>query len=593
MSRIGSYGASQMYLSRLLATQQRVNTEQVQVATEKKSVNYTGIAPDTNRLLNLENEKGRAQEFLKTNDNANTRLKAADVSLTAIRTTMKNFSDRLDQFAQNMNTTQQDVEQLQTWAYQAMVDMQSYLAANVDGQYIFSGGRVADEPVKLPASTLQQFQQMFDGNVVSYPTTRTGSLADVHLAAADTGPLTFDTATGTIKASTNAFDSLQPGTRLTMGGLSPATTFTVQSVNAATNQITVSRLATETTAGATINLAGTTTKLTSATTGNLTFSPQGDTITGATAGSLAGLTVGTVFQVSGCSANGGSNNGTYEVTGYNAATNTVTVKSSKLDFVQPTTTEATAVFAPVSPAYGTLTFSSNASGQPTISATNAGSLAGYAVGSTFTLSGSTAAGNDGTYKVVATNGSNQLTVTRVTGGTYTVPTTANTTFDADSWYRGDNLQIQQRIDADRTVDLGIYASDPAFEKAFRAMGLIAQGAYGTAGGLDNNMQRIDQARFLMKDAISRNGNGAGPFGTEQVGDMDKVQSQVGVTANLIKTKNAKHTSFAGFLDQRIIDLENVDKTEAVARLLDDQTALQTSYQALATVRGLSLLNYMK
>lgn len=587
MSRIGTYGASQMYISRLLDIESRLNDEQLQVATGKKSPNYTGIATDTNRAINLENEQARADLYVKNNDFLSTRLKATDTSLTAVQKTMSDFQKRMDDFAQSTTKNQQDVEALQKWAYQAMVDMQSYLGSSVDGQYIFSGGRVSDEPVKLPANSLSQFQQMYDGSVVTYPTTRGASLANVDLTSADTGALTFNPASGTITAATDAFDTLQPGTRLTMGGLSPATNFTVQSVDAATNTIKVSRLSSETTTAATVSYTDSN-GATQTLGGSLTFSPQGDTITGA---SLSGMPVGTVFQVSGSS----SNDGSYEVVA-NAA-GQVTIKSTKLDFVQPTTTEATATIGGVAAgAYGTLSFGSNSSGQITVSAATAGSLSALTAGSTITVAGATASADNGTYQVVANAGGTTLTLSRVTATpptSYTVPTTANTTFSADSWYQGDTVQLQQQIDIGQTVDLGIYASDPAFEKAFRAMGLIAQGAYGTAGGLENNLQRIDQARFLITDAISRNGNGNGPFGQEQVGDLESLQSQVGVTSSIIANKQDKHKTYSAFLAGRVADIENVDKTEAVTRLLSDQTALQTSYQALASVRQLSLINYMK
>ncbi|MBC7905309.1 MAG: hypothetical protein H7Y60_01005 [Rhodospirillaceae bacterium] len=510
MSRIGTYGANQLYLSRLAAVQKRLATEQSQVATEKKSTSYRGIAADTNRLINLENEKKRAQNFITSNDSVTTRLKAANVSMTAMETTMKNVQKRLDEFAQSSTKDQQKVEELQKWAFDAMVDMQSYLAANVDGQYIFSGGRVADEPVRLAAGSLEGFQQIFDGNDHTYPTTRAANLVDLNTDSTMTGNISFDAATGTINAaslttSPNVLSNIPVGSRITIddsaAGANDGKSFTVRgvTVNGTGTHIDVSPLTTEGPVAGTIQYtdpAGVSQTVAS----NLTFAPGSDQIT---VTNSSGLTLNQVFTVSGTA----SNNGTYAVTGITAGPpDTVTIQSTKV------TTQAAS---------------------------------------------------------------------------------ANISLQADSWYRGDNIQLQQRIDTDRTVDVGTYASDPAFEKTFRALGLIAQGVYGTAGGLENNLGRVDDARFLIKDAIARNGSGVGPFGLEEVGDIEQLQTKVGVTANLIGVKTAKHKDFSGFLDTRIIDMENVDKTEAVARLLDDQQAMQTAYQTLATVRGLSLLNYMK
>lgn len=595
MSRIGTFGASQMYLSRLSVIQNRLNTTQTQVATELKSTAYSGIAADANRALNLENEKARADAFVRDNNLAETRLKATTVSLEGMQKTMQNFQKRLNEFSASTTKDAQKVQQMQEWAYDAMVDLQSYLAANVDGQYIFSGGRVADEPIKLPAGSLEDFQKLFDGSAVTYPTTRAAALAEVHLSATDTGALSFNVANGTITAATDAFDNLAAGTRFTMAGVQPATTFTIQGVDAATNTIKVSQLTSEAAPAAEVSYASGTSTATipAATLAGLTFSPQGDTITAGAPNSLnvPELAAGKTFTISGS----GSNNGTYEILSNDGTT--IQIKSTKLDFVQPTTNETAATIGGVgSGTYGTLTFGTDSSGALTIKASNGGTLpvGTFPVGSTFTVAGATASGNNGTYRVEANAGGTTLTVTRViTGGNYTMPTGAGITLDADSWYRGDNIALQHKVDADRSVDLGIYASDPAFEKAFRALGLIAQGAYGTGGGLENHLERVDQARALMQDAITRNTAAPGPFGVEQPSDLQTLQARVGVTQSLIQSKNTKHKSFSGFLETRIADLERVDKTEAVAMLLDDKSALEASYQTLATVRGLSLLNYMK
>ena len=62
--------------------------------------------------------------------------------------------------------------------------------------------------------------------------------------------------------------------------------------------------------------------------------------------------------------------------------------------------------------YGNLSFSySSTSGQPTISASNAGSLANLSQGSTFSVTGAANASNDGTYTVVSNDGTN-MTVSR-------------------------------------------------------------------------------------------------------------------------------------------------------------------------------------
>lgn len=500
MTRVATYGSNQLYLSRITAVQERVNMRTLQVVTEKKSPNYTGISADANRLINFENEKARSQAFINNNASLQTTIGLADVSLTAVEATMKTFRDRLETFYTNKNRTQQDIESIQTLAFQSMIDMQSYLSSSADGKYLFSGGLVSQEPVQLPAATHDAFKDIYDGFSVTYPTTRDAHMLETITKTATTGNLTFNAANGTITAANAGTLSQFPvGSKITAAGASGANNQSYTVVANTGTQIKVSQLTTEGPTAATISYypAGNTTTPNTLN-GNLTFTPGADTIQ---VSSTTGFAVGQVFSVAGTT----SNNGSYKVSSIAAGPpDTITVESVKV------------------------------------------------------------------------------------GATETVAAT----LQSESWYKGDNIAIEQRIDRERTVAIGIFASDPAFEKAFRAMGLIAQGNYGTAGGLENNMERVEQARYLIRDSMLHPAGNEAPFGTEESSDLESVRSQLGVTQNLIKTKTEKHQSYIGFLDDRIISMENVDKNEAITLLLDDQRALEAGYQALSKVREMSLLNFM-
>lgn len=55
---------------------------------------------------------------------------------------------------------------------------------------------------------------------------------------------------------------------------------------------------------------------------------------------------------------------------------------------------------------------------------------------------------------------------------------------------------------------------------------------------------------------------------------------------------AKQTDFKQFADQTIGDLSNVDVTQAVTKLSEQQTTLQASYQVLARLSQLNLAQYL-
>jgi len=59
-------------------------------------------------------------------------------------------------------------------------------------------------------------------------------------------------------------------------------------------------------------------------------------------------------------------------------------------------------------------------------------------------------------------------------------TATNATITGVSYYKGDSLEYQHRVGEDRSIELGINAKNPAFEKAFRALGMLAQGGLDTA-----------------------------------------------------------------------------------------------------------------
>lgn len=239
------------------------------------------------------------------------------------------------------------------------------------------------------------------------------------------------------------------------------------------------------------------------------------------------------------------------------------------------------------------------SGTNTIDAATLGSLASIPVGSTITISNS-ANGNDGIYTVVSNDGdtitiSGAMTVGASTinvANTITNGADATATISVSSYYKGDTASQTQRVDQNRDFAMDINAIDPAFEKAIRAMGLMAQGAYGTNGGLDNHPERIDQALYLITSSLEITTMGSAPFGVEEKSNIAQVQQDMGYQRVIIDQTNKRHETLIGFFDQNVIETENINTTEVIARLLDETRALETAYQAIARIQQLSLGKFM-
>ncbi|MBI5163045.1 MAG: hypothetical protein HY985_03995 [Magnetospirillum sp.] len=502
VDRVATFGTHKVYLARLMDTQKKVNDLQVQVASTKKSQDYIGLAKDANRLINMENELANATAFKDQNTVTNTQLGVMKQSLDGALTTIRTFQTRLDEFATNDMTDVAEVATIQEEALRTMIELQTIInGAQVDGQYLFAGGRVTTAPVDWGYSDLASFQAKWDGRDVQFPTGADAHMQDLTLTQPDLTTIAF-AADGTVTAvPAGAFAQLEEGATITISGTASNNgTFTVFKKIDSSN-ISLSQLETEgPTAVPTItykDATNTVQTLTNTDYTTLTFSPTGDTITGGAG--LAVLPVGQVFTVAGST----SNDGTYQVK-TNAA-GLVTIESLK----------------------------------PTVEAAVAG------------------------------------------------------TITATSWYKGDSQIIEKRVEESRAIETGLLASNTAFEKAFRAMAIIAQGTFGTAGGLDQNTGRVDDARYLLRDAQASPASGTPPYGTETRGDITTMYSKVSWNEAVVDATKKRQTLYAGFLESRSAEIEDVDITEASIKLSSEVNLLEASYATLAKVRQLTILDYLK
>lgn len=511
MPRIADLSSTTSLVNILQETQNRVYDYQIQVSTEQKSQDYAGIALETQRLIGLEHSKALAERYIRNNGVQETRLDYMQAGLTAMEKTIDSFKAALDNYAQNITKDENAVGVLQTAAYNSLKSLEADLNQKADGQYLFSGSRTDVTPVDFGLSSKAAFQAKWDGETVTYPTTRDAHLQDFSASANTSGDSTwlyFDGTNGRIYANDDSLDNLTAGATITVSGTgSNDGTYTISSVDAANDYIAVNTVSVATDAndaGVSITLPNASV-LTAADFTDISFTYP-DTLVSTTAGALSGLSVGDTFTISG--ANTGSNDGTYTVESNDGTT--MTIRSLTL------TNEGTGV------------------------------------------------GTEDAAGTIATN----------------------------SYYSGDQVTRAHRIDEDRTFENDITAAYPAFEKAIRAMFIILQGEFGTAGGLDNNESRVDEANWLLAASKSEPVDGTPPYGTETIGNFIEAGMDVAHNIGLIKTANERFQSSIGFIDKHIIGIEKVDKTTAVTLLLDETRALEASYQAFAKVRSLSLVNFL-
>ncbi|MDX2223525.1 MAG: hypothetical protein SFV21_12295 [Rhodospirillaceae bacterium] len=536
VTRIATFANQQALIQRMLDVQKRVFDGQTQVGTEKKSQDYLGIASDSFRLINIENEKNRIDRFINNNTSAETNLKAMSTAITSMDDGVRKFRNLLIEFTGRdlRDQSPQDVSavtDLQERAFALLNDMEFFLNLKIDGKYLFGGGKTSVPPVNVPYDNVAQFQADYDGIDVTYPTTRAAQLADA------------------------AFNNVAVTgyTQLTYG--TPAVN--ISQVDAAAGNFQTALIG-------------------DASFGSLTFAngATDGTITSNIPGAFSNLEVGQTFLLNGsAAAQGGTldNNGVYTITSISGDGTTITVDQT---FTNAGTEAAgTGVQMRLVPPNGTTINISgstqNNNGAYTVRwPTNAElSTAPFNGGAGFALNGGAPDVVDG--DVIFISGQ-VLNVAAETVNFATRP-----------YYRGDRLEVEHRVSETRTIKFGVNGLDPAFEKAIRALGQVIQ------GDLINNQQRAVDALALVNDAIEHS-----PLSTEKPGDLQDVLNRLGINQKVIADAKEDQKQFAAFLDIRQIGIENVDPTEAAVKLNDDVRALNVSFATLAKIQQLSLVNFL-
>ncbi len=607
-SRITDLASSNSLISHLMRVQARLQDNQIQVSSGKISQTYSGIATASERLVNLENARDHLRNYNDGNDLMNLRLDITSTTIEAIQVTVDDFKEALDTFAGGDTTDKGRVEDIQDWAFRALLDMQGYLNTAADGRYIFGGADVKSKPVDFGFISLTALQAQFDGALVSYPTTRDGQLANFTInkdvVTNQTNWLTFERDNGgdgrITATSNNDFKNLKVGATITVSGTNNNNgTYTVKYVDTTNyNYITVetemlTTRANDTGTGVTITAADESI-LTTADFTDLSFDRAAGTITGFGT-PFSSLSAGEIITIA--NATDAANNTVFTI---DSVTSTViTIKEKKL------TDEGTAATRTLdySPGGGVISFNENTPNADTIVA-GANAFDNLSAGMKITISNTTAGANDGTFTVgsVSTDGTT-ITIAKNEdlaaqaldpSATINIRTTeAPGTITATSYYYGDSINPTHRIDADRSFDFDSNAISPAFEKAIRAMFIIAQGAYETEGGLDQNgATRVAEAKFLLTSTLDSTANLTGATGTELNGNIE--QKAMDISFNLVRLMRTAEANdrFINYLDTQIAKSEDVDLLDAITRLLADSRALEASYQAVARVSALSLMNFL-
>lgn len=251
MTRVPTTATYKLYMAQMTKQKSAMTDVSYQATTGNRYSSYDKYGLSSYRLLSLQNEQAVTEKYLETNSITQVVLesqqKAVDgirSSLTDVRTQIRDFFAN-DLAAMSENPTEEELlalQNVQEAAFESMSLIAYYLNSQVDGNYIFGGGKTTAAPVDFPYTTLEEFQKVYDGDVLTYPSSYSASLTKMSSSADVLGGVTikqefqtvtpktsnwngsagntmkFDAAAKSLTADAGTFDGLAAGDEIVVGG---------------------------------------------------------------------------------------------------------------------------------------------------------------------------------------------------------------------------------------------------------------------------------------------------------------------------------------------------------------------------------------
>lgn len=162
-----------------------------------------------------------------------------------------------------------------------------------------------------------------------------------------------------------------------------------------------------------------------------------------------------------------------------------------------------------------------------------------------------------------------------------------TSTDTVFWYQGefasDDPRGSQQVKVDDYihVEYGARANEEAFTSALKNLAVASYDSYSSADA--NAQDRYDAVRSRVTTNLS-----------EQPSQqhIDHILAEVSAANAVITTTKERHETHNNLLQQFVDEEQNVDIYEVSAKLLDLQTRLSATYQTMASLQQLSLVNFI-
>ena len=149
MTRISNIAQHNLTISQIFATQSRLLRAQTQLSTGMTSQNYSGIANDSQRLVNLESSRARTDQFVTNNRIVTLRLQTMELSVSNVFEAASKLKTIL---VNGLNAFNASEFSLNLEADNLLQEVAKQLNVKIGDRYLFAGTITDTPPVDLNAS---------------------------------------------------------------------------------------------------------------------------------------------------------------------------------------------------------------------------------------------------------------------------------------------------------------------------------------------------------------------------------------------------------------------------------------------------------
>lgn len=151
------------------------------------------------------------------------------------------------------------------------------------------------------------------------------------------------------------------------------------------------------------------------------------------------------------------------------------------------------------------------------------------------------------------------------------PSTTHLGLPDDTYYQGDAVTVSVRADVNIEISHTMSADRLGFQELIGGIrGLIA-------GDQLDDKPILDASHTLIKDSI---------------GKIADYQAELGTRLSQLDRINVRHTDTEVYLESRVSEIEDVDITEAITKLAEDQVLLEGALATISRLNQLSLVEFL-